>query len=62
MVYEWKMKYLYKKIYKIIYVVLVKDNENIKVVKMVVNIKRVEILFFFLVDVLFLIIIFVILF
>lgn len=56
------MKYLYKKIYKIIYVVLVKDNENIKVVKMVVNMKRVEILFFFLVDVLFLIIIFVILF
>lgn len=55
------MKYLYKKIYKIIYVVLVKDNENI-VVKMVVNMKRVEILFFFLVDVLFLIIIFVILF
>lgn len=61
MVYEWKIKYLYKKIYKIIYVVLVKDNENI-VVKMVVNMKRVEILFFFLVDVLFLIIIFVILF
>lgn len=50
-----------KKLYKIIYVVLVKDNENI-VVKMVVNMKRVEILFFFLVDVLFLIIIFVILF
>lgn len=50
-----------KKIYKIIYVVLVKDNVII-FVKMVVNMKRVEILFFFLVDVLFLIIIFVILF
>lgn len=50
MAHERKTKHSYKKTHKTIQAALVKDNENI-VAKMVVNMKRVEIPFFFPADV-----------